>query len=216
MGYSVPSIAGSGEIYSETNYIPDYGLINESNLRLFIYGDNNKKAYIGVSNQSQINTEENQRKLYDKNRVIPIIGIRVHVCKDLHFVAEARTEQRSRIGIYAGNIWEYSIDPLNSFSEYYADAMVLPEYTGKPVLSGWIKQGLRFKPTQYLLIDPYLELYARSSPTPDLGRDTQQGRIGIRAVHVHNSWSFSLLTYQTFPKEGSNHSEALIAIGGTF
>ncbi len=200
-------------MYSETTYVPEYGLLSDNYLRFFVLPSTQPKVYVGISTQSQTKTENDQTDLYKKNRLMPLIGLRGKIWKDLHGLAEARTEKRSRMGLYAGNIWQYS---TLVFTEYYAEGMILPSFTNDPIFSGWVKQGLRFKPANSLYIDPYLELYARYSPDKDLGRDTQQARIGLRGIYLVNSWSFSLLTYQSFAKDESDHMEALFVVGGSF
>lgn len=205
-----------GEVYSETTYVPEYGFLSDNYLRFFVYEANPVKFYLGLSTQSQGKTKSSQTSLYEKNRVMPLVGLRSHIWKDISGLIEFRTEERSRAGIYAGNIWEYSVKSANVFSEYYVEGMILPSFTNEPIFAGWVKHGLRYKPFNQFFIDPYLEGYLRISPDKDLGRDTQQFRLGVRGIYLWNTWSVSVLTYQSFAKDEKGHLESLLVLGGTF
>lgn len=208
--------AAIGELYSETTYVPQYGLLTESNLHFFLLKGERYALYAGAAVQLQNKTTSSQDPLYDKNRTMPLLGGRVAIWKNLFAMGELRTEERSRIGLFAGDMWQYTLSTWNVFSEFYAEGMILPSFHHDPVSTGWFKQGLRFAPANRLFLDPFVELYIRRSPTPDLGRDTEQARIGLRAIYLFENWSVAALLYQSFPQGESTHEEGLLVIGGSF
>lgn len=216
MAFSTGSSVLKGELYSESTYIPEYGVLNENYLRLFISTSEKLNTYLGISSQSQIKTSSTQSDLYEKDRLMPLVGVRGKIWGQLHYLAELRTQDRSRLGLFAGNIWEYSAAELPLFTEYYAEAISLPSFTNAPVMAGWLKQGLRFHPNSHLYVDPYVEAYLRQSPDPDLGRDTQQLRLGLRLLYSVSSWNISLLTYHSFEQHENDHLETLLVLGGSF
>lgn len=205
-----------GEIYSESNHVPDYGLLTESVLRLHLYKNDTFTSYLGAAIQSQNKTQSSQTDLYDKNRVMALAGVKIPIWSTLTAILEARTEDRSRVGLFLGNIWIYPAAQLNAFSEFYAESMIMTAFHSRPVSTGWFKQGFRFQAQENFLVDPFAEFYIRRSPTPDLGRDTEQARLGLRMIYLFGSWNASLLAYESFPRDEASHTEALFVIGGSF
>ncbi len=102
------------------------------------------------------------------------------------------------------------------FSEYYAESFVFPSFHKDPVTAAWLKQGLRFRLSEHFLLDPYLELYLRRSPDPDLGRDTEQARVGLRGIYLLPDFNIQALFYQSFENDRNSHEEALLVFGGSF
>ncbi|MNJ94862.1 hypothetical protein D3C87_125650 [compost metagenome] len=204
------------EIYSETTYVPQYGLLTESQLRFVVASKDKLALYVGAALQRQDKTISSQDDLYEKNRVMAVVGGRWVIWKNLGLILEARTEERSRGGLYVGDIWQYSAAGLPLFTEFYVESFVLPSFHNDPVSTGWLKQGLRYQLAERFLLDPYLELYARRSPSPDLGRNTDQGRIGLRGIYLRENWSVAAMFYQSYPTDEAPHEEALLVFGGTF
>ncbi|WP_374000476.1 hypothetical protein [Bdellovibrio bacteriovorus] len=205
-----------GEVYSETTYVPQYGLLTESYLRLMLVKKEKFATYVGASIQVQNKTRSAQDDLYDKNRAMALVGGRFNLWKNLFVLAELRTEERSRGGLYLGDMWQYPVANQNMFSEFYAESMILPSFHNDPVSTAWFKQGLRFSPAQNIFLDAFVELYLRRSPDPDLGRDTEQARAGLRGIYLIDSWSVAALLYQSFPRNEASHEEGLLVIGGSF
>lgn len=218
LGLFVPVSAGAlgGEIYSETTYVPQYGLLTETQLRGLLWSSERGALYLGAALQRQDKTSSSQDPLYEKNRVMATAGGRWILWKSLTALIELRTEERSRGGLYAGDIWEYSLAAAPLFSEFYAESFVFPSFHNDPVTTAWFKQGFRFHLTKHFLLDPYVELYMRRSPKPDLGRDVEQARVGLRGIYLVSTWSAQVLFYQSFVKDESSHDEALLVIGGSF
>ncbi|WP_413560871.1 hypothetical protein [Bdellovibrio sp. HCB209] len=185
-------------------------------MRFVFFKDDRAAVYLGAATQRQDKTDSSQDALYDKNLVMPLIGARYQIWNSLHIFAEARTEDRSRIGLFAGNMWQYELVSLNAFTEFYAEGVILPSYNNDPVSTGWIKQGFRFNLSQAWKFDPYIELYGRRSPTPDLGRDTDQARAGARLIVAGEKFSASLLAYEAFVSGEKSHNEAMLVFGGAF
>lgn len=210
------SFTSSGEIYSETNYVPQYGLLTDTQLRYVFYKDVLAAVYLGAVVQRQDKTAPDQDTLYNKEYLMAEVGFRFKIWKSLHLLAEARTEDRSRWGVFLGDMWIYPVSSVNMFTEFYAEGVLMPSYHHDPVSTGWIKQGLRFQIDPHLMIDPYIELYGRRSPTPDLGRDTDQARAGVRFLGAWKKWSVGLLVYEAFVKDERSHNEALLYFGGSF
>lgn len=173
-------------------------------------------VYLGAVVQRQDKTSPDQDSLYNKEYLLAEAGFRFKIWKNLHLLAEARTEDRSRWGLFVGDMWIYPVSSLNMFTEFYAEGVLMPSYHHDPVSTGWLKQGLRFQIDPHFMIDPYLELYIRRSPTPDLGRDTEQARAGVRFLAAWEKWSVGLLVYESFVKDERSHNEALLYFGGSF
>lgn len=205
------------EFYSETNYVPQYGLLTESQLRFLVVAKEKAAVYVGAALQRQDKTESSQDKLYDKNRVMATLGARWNFWWNFSAMIEARTEERSRGGLFVGDIWQYQLGKAPLFSEFYAESFVFPSFHNDPVTTVWFKQGLRFHLVERVLLDPYVELYATRSPSPDLGRNAEQGRAGLRIWALQAHWNAGLLVYESFPFNGdSSHMEALLVLGGRF
>ncbi|WP_374073455.1 hypothetical protein [Bdellovibrio bacteriovorus] len=211
-----PARAAMGELYSESTYVPQYGILTETQVRLPILQIESASLFIGAALQRQDSTSSDQDALYEKNRVMAVLGGRWTVWKSLTLLAEFRTEERSRGGLYLGDIFEYDIKAVPMFSEFYAESFVLPSFHNDPVIAAWFKQGLRFRLSHHFILDPYLEVYVRRSPDADLGRDTEQARAGLRGIYLLGSWSAQVLIYESFVKDESSHNEALFVIGGSF
>lgn len=205
-----------GEIYSESTYVPQYGLLTESHVRIIpkVFGP--FIPYLGAATQIQNKTRDSQDRLYAKNYVMAVAGFRYHLLPQIALLAEARTEERGRYGVFAGHLWEYQVQSQNIITDVYAESIVYPSFHNDPVSTLWVKQGLRFRPATHWILDPFIEGYIRKSPTADLGRDTEQLRAGLRTYYIVNAWTFGLLAYQSFPKDEASHEEALIVIGGRF
>lgn len=218
---SVPAVsfAGTtfgGELYSESTYVPEFGVLNEFQLRLASKASESFIPYVGYAGQWQNKTSESQEKLYDKSYHMLTVGVRAPLASFLGFLAEYRTEDRSRLGFYAGNIWEYEFSAAPLFTEFYGESMIIPSFHNDPISTLWIKQGLRYRFGGHWILDPFAEGYVRYSPTANLGRDTEQLRLGARAIYIFNAWSASFLVYQSFPKNQKSHEEALLVFGGAF
>jgi len=213
---SLNAFALSGEVYSETNYISKYGLLTDTQVRGHFYQNEILSLYAGVTMQRQDKISSDDMNLYDKNLVMPTLGGRVRLWNFLTVFAEYRTEDRSRFGLAAGQILEYQIKDAPVFTEGYAESVVLPSYHNNPVSTAWLKQGLRYRVTESGIVDPYIELYLRRSPDPNLGRDTEQARLGVRGIYLFGTWSAQLLIYQAYEKNESPQEEALFVLGGTF
>ncbi len=210
------ALAVGGEVYSESTYVPQYGILTESQVRLVPFKTDRLTTYIGAAGQLQSKTQPNQENLYDKSLVMAMTGARYKILDLLSALAEFRSEERTRFGVFSGSIWSYQFLQQTVFTEYYGESMILPSFHNDPISTLWIKQGLRYLVGQNLLFDPFVEAYLRRSPTPDLGRDTEQLRVGLRTIYLVKDWSFSLLIYQSFPKNETPHEEALFVFGGSF
>lgn len=210
------SFAIGGEIYSESTYVPEYGILSDTQFRFIPYTYQTARFDLGAASQIQTITKDDQVKLYDKSLVMALAGVRWNLTPWLGLLAEYRTEDRSRYGVFAGNIWLYNIANSNLFSEFYGESLILPSFHHDPTSTLWLKQGVRFNPAMGCYLDPFIEAYLRRSPTPNLGRDTEQLRAGLRGIYFVNSWSFSLLAYESFPKDEKPHEEVLFVIGGQF
>ena len=205
-----------GEIYSESTYVPQYGILTESQLRLIPFKKESLTTFVGVATQIQNKTKSSQDDLYEKNLVMATAGVRYSLHPMISLLAEYRTEDRSRFGILAGNIWQYDVLTRRVFTEFYGESLIFPSFHNDPVSTLWVKQGLRYEPSQQFYLDPFIEGYVRNSPTPDLGRDTNQLRVGLRALKVIDTWMVSLLVYQSFVQDETPHEEALFVFGGSF
>lgn len=205
------------EIYSETTFVPQYGLLTETQLRAKLFQFEKNVFYVGAALQRQDKTSSDNDALYAKNRTMAVIGGRIVLWKSLTALAEYRTERRSRYGLFLGEIFEYQFKNAPLFSEFYIEAIALPSFHRHPVTSAWFKQGLRYRLEQTaFIIDPYVEVYTRRSPKADLGRDTEQARIGVRGIYQFNLWSVQILVYESFVKHERAHEEVLFVIGGEF
>ncbi len=210
------AFAQGGELYSETTYVPQYGLLSDSQLRFVFWNQEPGALYVAAALQRQDKTSTDQDDLYSENLAMVVLGTRIRVWESLTAFIELRTEERSRGGFYAGNMWQYPVADKNMFSEFYGEAIILPSFHNDPVSTFWFKQGLRFNPSG-IFLDPYLEVYLRRSPTPDLGRDTDQARVGLRTLHSQGAWTAGLLIYQSYAAgDEPNHEEALLFIAGGF
>lgn len=185
-------------------------------MNLFLLKSDSYAVYAGGAIQVQGKTTSSQDQLFEKNRTMAILGVRHSIWKSLSALLEYRTEKRSRGGIFAGDIWQYQIKEQNVFSEFYAESLILPDFDNSPISTAWFKQGLRYSLDQNFLFDPFVELYLRRSPTADLGRTTEQARLGIRASYLKNSWTVSTLIYQSYERDNVGHVEGLLVVGGTF
>lgn len=205
-----------GEVYSETNYIPQYGFISETKINLFLAKSETSVLYTGGALQAQGKTNASQDQLFEKNRIMAVFGLRHSIWKNLMALLEFRTEDRSRGGLFVGDFWQYQVNDLNLFSEIYAESLILPNFDSSPISTVWYKQGVRYSLSKNLLFDPFVELYLRHSPNPDLGRTTEQARIGLRTTYLKNKWTVSALIYQSYGRNEVGHVEGLLVIGGTF
>lgn len=205
-----------GEVYSESTYVPQYGVLTDTQIRLIPFKTEKLTTFVGVATQLQNKTRSSQESLYEKNLVMATAGLRYSLIPMVSLLAELRTEDRTRLGVIAGNMWQYDVWTQKMFTEFYAESLILPDFHNDPISTVWVKQGLRFELAEQFYLDPFLEAYGRRSPTPDLGRDTDQFRVGVRGLKMINTWSVGLLVYYAFPKEESNHEEALFVVGGSF
>lgn len=208
--------AAMGELYSESTHVPQYGILTETQIRLPVLQSKNAVLFAGAALQRQDSTSSDQAALYEKNRVMAVLGGRWTIWKSLNLLAELRTEERSRGGLFLGDIFEYDLKAVPVFSEFYAESFVLPSFHNDPVTAAWFKQGLRFRLSGNFILDPYFEFYVRRSPDADLGRDTEQARVGLRGICLFGSWNAQILIYESFVKDESSHNEALFVIGGSF
>ncbi len=215
---SMPANANTvAEIYSETTFVPQYGLLSETQLRVKLFQAERNVFYIGAVLQRQDKISGDDDDLYSKNRTMAVIGGRIVLWKSLTALAEYRTERRSRYGLFLGEIFEYRFKNAPLFSEFYIEAIALPLFHHNPVTSAWFKQGLRYRLEQTaVIIDPYVEIYTRRSPKADLGRDTEQARVGVRGIYLFNLWSAQILVYESFVKHERAHEEVLFVVGGEF
>lgn len=205
------------EVYSETTYVPQYGLLSETQLRAKLFQFERNVFYIGVALQRQDKISANDDDLYSKNLTMAIVGGRIALWKSLTALVEYRTERRSRLGLFLGEIFEYQFKDAPLFSEFYIESIALPSFHRNPVTSAWFKQGLRYRlETAAIIVDPYIEIYTRRSPKADLGRDTEQARIGVRGIYQFNLWSAQILVYESFVKHERAYEEALFIVGGEF
>lgn len=205
------------EVYSETTFVPQYGLLTETQLRAKLFQFEKNIFYIGAALQRQDKTSSDDEALYSKNRAMAVIGARIVLWKSLSALAEYRTERRSRYGLFFGEIFEYQYKTAPLFSEFYLESIAWPSFHREPVTTVWFKQGLRYRLEQSpFIIDPYVELYLRRSPSADLGRDTEQARTGLRGIYQFNLWSAQVLVYKSFVKNERAHDEVLLVLGGEF
>lgn len=63
-----------GEVYSETNYIPQYGFISETKINLFLVKSETSVLYTGGALQAQGKTSASQDQLFEKNRIMAILA----------------------------------------------------------------------------------------------------------------------------------------------
>ena len=209
--------ASIGEVYSETTYVPQFGLLTETQVRAKFFQHEQNVLYVGATLQRQDKIKSDDQVLYSKNnRTMGVLGGRTALWKSLAVFAEYRTEKRSRFGLYFGEIFEYQFKEAPLFSEVYVESVALPSFDNSPVTTAWFKQGLRYHLSEKMIIDPYAELYLRRSPKADLGRDTEQARLGVRGIYLFGTWSAQLLVYQSFEKHERDHEEALFVFGGEF
>lgn len=209
--------ASIGEVYSETTYIPKFGLLTETQVRAKFFQFEQNVLYVGVTLQRQDKINSDDQVLYSKNnRTMGVLGGRAQLWKSLTAFAEYRTEKRSRFGLYLGEIFEYRFKEVPLFSEVYVESVALPSFDNSPVTTAWFKQGLRYRVSEKFIIDPYAELYLRHSPKADLGRDTEQARLGVRGIYFFGAYSAQLLVYQSFEKHERDHEESLFVFGGEF
>ncbi len=206
----------STEVYSESTYVPQYGILSDTQVRLAPLKTQKITGYIGFALQRQDKTTSSQTKLYSEDLVMASAGLRLSLNSYFSALAEFRTKERSRLGLIAGKIWEYSVRETLLFTEFYGESLILPSFHKNPISTLWLKQGLRYRLGNSLVLDPFVEIYFRQSPSRELGRDTEQARAGLRSLYVQNNWSASLLLYQSFPKNERPHEEALLTFGGTF
>ncbi len=205
------------EIYSETTFVPQYGLLTETQLRVKLFQVEKNVFYIGAALQRQDKTSSDNEALYAKNRAMAVVGTRLVLWKSLVALVEYRTERRSRYGLSFGEIFEYQFKDAPLFSEFYIESIALPSFHRRPVTSVWFKQGLRYRLQQTaFIIDPYVEIYTRRSPSADLGRDTEQARLGVRGIYQFNLWSAQILVYKSFVNHERAHEEVLFVLGGEF
>lgn len=211
------SSASVGEVYSETTYVPQYGLLTDTQVRAKFFQHEQNVLYVGATLQRQDKISSDDEILYSKNnRALAVLGGRAGLWKSLTAFAEYRSEKRSRFGLYLGDIFEYQFKEAPLFSEVYVESVALPSFHRNPVTTAWFKQGLRYRLSEKSIVDPYIELYSRRSPTADLGRDTDQVRLGVRGIYFFGTWFTQLLVYQSFEKHERDHEEALFVFGGEF
>lgn len=217
LGLAMPSAYGAsyGEIYSASSYVPKYGVLTDTQLRFVLTSNEHFNLYFGAALQRQDKTEEAQSPLYEKNLYMLTTGLRVPLWKSITFLGELRTENRSHYGITGGDLWSYQVAEQEVFTEAYGESLAYPYFHASPVTTVWIKEGLRYHVGPFLM-DPYAELFATRSPDPNLGRDTEQIRLGLRTIKLLESTSLSLLIYQSFDRNEGNHAEALFVFGGSF
>lgn len=214
---AMKAFASIGEVYSETTYVPQFGLLTETQVRAKFFQHEQNVLYVGATLQRQDKIKSDDQVLYSKNnRTLGVLGARAAIWKSLTAFAEYRTEKRSRFGLYLGEIFEYRIKKAPLFSEVYVESVALPSFDNSPVTTAWFKQGLRYHLSEKVIIDPYIELYLRRSPKADLGRDTDQARLGARGIYFFGTWYAQLLVYQSFEKHERDHEEALFVFGGEF
>ena len=206
----------STEVYTESTYVPEYGILSDTQVRLVPFKTGSFTGYVGFALQRQDKTRSSQTKLYSEDIVMASAGLRVSLNKYFQALAEVRSKDRSRLGLVAGQIWEYGLGENLVFTEFYAESLILPSFHKDPISTLWVKQGLRYRLNNAFILDPFVEIYLRQSPSPDLGRDTEQVRAGLRSLYVQNNWSAAFLVYQSFPKDERPHEEALLTFGGTF
>lgn len=204
------------EFYSESTYVPQYGILSDTQVRLAPYKSESLISYVGFALQRQDKTRPSQTQLYSEDILMASAGLRVSLNKYFSALAEFRTEDRSRLGLLAGQIWEYFFHDRTFFTDFYGESLVLPSFHNDPVTTLWIKQGLRFRISSLWILDPFVEVYFRQSPDPELGRDTEQLRAGLRGFYIQDKWNASLLIYQSFPKDERPHEEVLLTLGGAF
>lgn len=209
----------TGELYSENTYVPEFGVITDSQIRMVYTKSELIQPYLGFAHQNQFKTQDSQTKLFDRDFNMGIMGLRLKLHPLLTLIGEYRNESRSRFGLYSGHIWLTQLKSSLIFAEYYAESFVLPDFDNKPITTLWGKLGLRYQITSQLLLDPYLELNYRNSPNRNLGRNIEQFRIGIRSFYFLKNPSgiyLGALLYQSFPKNETPHEEALLVVGGQF
>lgn len=215
--FAMNTSASIGEVYSETTYVPQFGLLTETQVRAKFFQHEQNVLYVGATLQRQDKIKSDDRILYSKNnRTMGVLGGRAALWRSLTAFAEYRTEKRSRFGLFLSEIFEYQFKEVPLFSELYAESVAIPSFDNSPVTTAWFKQGLRYRVSEKFIVDPYAELYVHRSPKADLGRDTDQARLGVRGIYFFGSWYAQLLVYQSFEKHERDHEEALFVFGGEF
>lgn len=218
LGLAMPSAAASGrfgEFYSESTYVPKYGVLTDTQLRYVFLKTDSLNLYLGAALQRQDKTDNTQTPLYEKSLSMLTAGLRVPIWKSITFLGEIRSENRSHYGITAGDLWAYPLADQEFFTEAYGESLAYPYFHASPVTTVWAKEGLRYHVGPFMM-DPYAEVFATRSPDPNLGRNTEQIRFGLRTIKLFESTSLSLLVYQSFDRSEGNHAEALLVFGGNF
>lgn len=203
-----------GEFYSETLYTSRYGFLTDTHLRLTALRHEDFHVY-GLLYMQRQDHSSTQETLYTKNRLMYGAGFRYRLIYNLSLAGELISEDRSRFGLYVGDIFQYQWSELQLFSEFYAESFVLPEYSQDPISSGWFKQGWR-KKLSHVTFDIYAELNLRQSPSPDLGRDIRHVRLGTRFTYFFTDRIYmQALGYQVV-NETPSEPEGLLVLGGAF
>jgi len=207
------------EIYTESNYLPEYGLLTESRLRLYFLKKKAFQAYLGTALERQ-DLAGGKPPIYIDS-VSPLAGVKFTFLRQLSAFAEYRqwivngtTANTSlpdpRYGIAGGDLIQFQ-NPL--FFEYYGEVVGVPRVSSALVTTAWTKLGYRETISHGLYVDPYLEFFVRHTPDINLGVETSEPRLGLRMIFAKNSWSTSALIYEAFRER---EVEGLFVFGGLF
>lgn len=217
---ALPVTRGHTEVYSETNYLPAFGLLTDSRLRHSLAKDRFTLLYLGSAFQHQAETARGQDALYVTS-VSPLFGAALYPMPQLGLFVEYRlrltdrngrtqSESDPRFGLTVGDL----VRPAGPwFFEYYGEVIGVPRVAPVPVSTAWLKAGLRQSLIPGLFLDPFAEFFARQSRSPDLGRSTNEARAGLRLIYATEDFSSSVLVYESFRQR---EVQGLLVLWGRF
>lgn len=216
---SAPESLFRGDLYSESNYLPTYGLLSETRLRYNFWQRGIFKTYFGIAHQRQ-DFAGGKEDIYIPS-LSPMLGVRVRLLAQLHIFAEYRqwitnirnkinSQADPRFGVFAGDFLNLK-GPF--FAEYYGEWIAVPRVSRTSVSTLWLKLGLRQPLAPSFYIDPYAEFFVRHTKDLNLGVETSEGRAGLRLLYAPAHWSAAVLVYEAFRE---NEVQGLFVVGAEF
>ena len=150
-------------------------ILSETRLRFHPYSKSALQPFVGAyKNPFSYGPTAGLQYLFGSQQQFQLLAEQRLVYSDkLSAVSEGR------FGFIFGDWREWS---SKLFLESYGESILIPRLNKTPVSILWTRFGYRERFFDEFYIDPYLQLWARISPTQDLGQNGTELRPGVRLL----------------------------------
>ncbi len=191
------------EFYSESVKADDTtstGLLSETRLRLFPTKILRAKPYLGVFK----NSFQQGPNIGSTFRLHPTFSIDAMIEQRWLYSDQQNGQPETRWGLIGGDWRELT---TNWNNESYGEIILIPRLSNTPISTGWSRLFYRATLRPAVVLDPYVQIWARRSPLNDLGTSGLEFRPGIRLAWNPPDSHLGLHIYQRAKLVPQNASE---------